>query len=170
MGDTARFRLMADLVAERIPAATRVADVASGKGQLQAELYRRGFRNVVSWDIRRVCAGPRRNYVYGRFDHRSAPRCYEAVLGMHPDAATDQIVAYAVRRRLPFIVCPCCVLPSATRFQGVGYGAWIDHLVAMARRGRMTVEALSLPMSGRNIVLVGKPANAPARIDGRKSA
>lgn len=33
------------------------------------------------------------------------------VLGMHPDEATDNIVDYAIRERIPFAVVPCCVFP-----------------------------------------------------------
>lgn len=157
MGDSARFRLMADVIEWYIDPHLAVADVASGNGQLQAELSRRGFDRITSWDKRRRNTGPRRNYHYGLFDFRNAPRGYDAVIGMHPDAATDHIVCYAVKHRVPFIVCPCCVLPSATRLEDIGYVGWLRHLTAIAITAGFSVEPITLPMSGRNIVLAGVP-------------
>lgn len=158
MGDKSRFRLMADVIAERISPVAHVADVAGGKGGLQAEMFLRGFRSVVSWDERPKCAGPRRNYRYALFDYRSAPRGYDAVVGMHPDAGTDHIIAYATKHRKPFIVCPCCVMPSATRLEDVGYDGWLRHLTRLAADSAFKVETIILPMAGRNVVLAGTPA------------
>lgn len=149
---------MADVIDQRFDRWIRVADVASGNGQLQANLYRRGFDRIVSWDTRRRNAGPRRNYHIGRFDYRSAPRDYDLVVGMHPDAATDYIVAYAVKHRVPFVVCPCCVLPSASKLEDIGYDGWIRHLIGLATVTGFDVEKIKLPMTGRNLVLVGMPS------------
>ena len=158
MGDKNRFRLMSDLISQHIPPEARVADIAGGKGQLQAELFLRGFRSVVSWDNRKKYGGPRRIYRHGLFDYRSAPRDYEAVVGMHPDAGTDHIVAYAIKHRIPFLVCPCCVLPSATKLEDIGYDGWIRHLMGMATQSKFGVQTVTLPMTGRNLVLIGKPS------------
>jgi hypothetical protein len=156
MGDSARFRLFADLIAERFPdRSLKIADVASGNGQLQAELRQRGFEHIESWDTRHRNAKNRRGYRFGRFDYRSASRHYDLVVGMHPDEGTDQIVAYAAKHRCPFVVCPCCVLPSALPFEGVGYDGWVSHLAAIAEPRRMRVDRLEIPMTGRRIVLVG---------------
>lgn len=163
MGDSRRHAVFADAIARQFPALAEApaADVAGGRGGLQAEMRRRGFTDVVSWDVRRHYAKARRFYRYGRFDHRNAPRDYRLVVGMHPDGATDEIVAYAVKHRVPFAVCPCCVLPTATRFDGVGYAAWIAHLARVAEAGRMRVDEIALPITGRNIALVGRPLNRP---------
>lgn len=157
MGDKSRFRLMADLISEKMPSSLRLADVAGGNGNLQTELLERGFTNVVSWDKRANSKGPRRNHRFALFDYRSAPRDYDCVVGMHPDAATDHIVSYAVKHRKPFLVCPCCVLPSATRLQAIGYTGWIDHLANLATQGGMQVDTVTLGIKGRNLVLVGTP-------------
>lgn len=155
MGAPSRFRLMADLIESRLPVNSKIADVAGGKGQLQAELYRRGFGSVISWDTRPKYAGPRRMYQHALFDYRSAPRGYDAVIGMHPDQGTDHIIAYAAKHRVPFIVCPCCILPSAAKFEGIGFLAWISHLTAKAISAGFIIEQTELPMAGRNIVLAG---------------
>ena len=143
MGDTSRFRLMADVIVERILPSTTIADVASGKGQLQAQLFLRGFKNIVFWDTRGRNAGPRRNYHHGLFDYRSAPRGYQTVIGMHPDAGTDHIVCYVTKHRVPFIVCPCCVLPSASKFEAIGYSGWVDHLAKLATDKDFVVEEIT---------------------------
>ncbi len=122
-------------------------------------MYRRGFRSIVSWDRRtKRYTGPRRNYRYVLFDYRSAPRDYDAIVGMHPDGATDHIVAYAVKHRKPFVVCPCCVVPSATKLEDIGYDGWMRHLTGMALDAMFKVETMVLPMMGRNLVLVGTPS------------
>lgn len=157
MGDPARFRLFADLIKTEHPdLAAPVADVASGCGKLQAELRRRGYLEIESWDRRPRNAKNRRGYRYGRFDYRSAPRDYRLVVGMHPDQATDQIVMYAAKHGCPFMVCPCCVLPSAIRFYGgVDYDKWLRHLEGIAADGGLATHRVALPMAGRNVVISG---------------
>jgi hypothetical protein len=158
MGDPARFRLFAETVEQQFSDRTaQIADVAAGKGYLQAALYQRGYRNIVSWDKRPRNAKNRHGYHYGYFDYRSAPRGYDLVIGMHPDEGTDHIIQYACKHRIPFIVCPCCVKPSASRFQDIGYDGWLRHLIGLAEAGRMNVEVFSLPMEGRKQVIVGRP-------------
>lgn len=160
MGDPARFRLFADAIGRSFPdRSLAIADVAGGKGGLRAALSRLGYGDVVSWDVRHRNAKCRRHVHYGLFDHRSAPRAYGLVVGMHPDQATDHIILYAIRHRRPFAVVPCCVMPS-----GAGYGGaradfvgWTRHLANLAREGRMDVTLTSLPMRGRNLVIAGCP-------------
>jgi SAM-dependent methyltransferase len=159
MGDRSRFRLFAQLIAERFPdRKARIADVACGKGQLHSELHLLGYRNVVSWDkrkrnLRRLSVGFR----YEWFDYRNAPRGYDLVVGMHPDEGTDHIILYAAKHKVPFLVCPCCVLPSAAEYGGqrACYTDWMRHLVGLARSRRMTTDTVSLPMDGRKQVIVG---------------
>lgn len=159
MGDPRRFDLFSKLIERAHPAREMsIADVASGKGALQAALRQRGYRSVISWDTRKRNAKTRPCYRFGKFDHRNAPRGYDLVIGMHPDQATDQIIAYAAKHRVPFVVCPCCLLPTASTFWGPHtFSGWVDHLIEFARAGRMKVEMESLPMVGRNVVLLGVP-------------
>lgn len=160
MGDPRRFDTFAKLVAKHVPPTASVADVAGGKGYLQAALRQLGYRSVVSWDRRRRCATGRSGYRYGYFDHRSAPD-YDAVVAMHPDEGTDQAIVYAVERRRPALVCPCCVKPSATVYWGDGnYRDWCLHLAHVAERGKMDVTWTALPIIGRSTVLILKPKAA----------
>lgn len=157
MGDSRRFDLFGALIARNLDPAMHVADVAAGKGYLQASLRERGFRNVESWDRRRRMAKARPMYRYGYFDHRSAPD-YDAVVAMHPDEATDHAILYAGDRRVPAIICPCCAKPSAAAYWGANcFRAWMDHLVALARREQLHVTLAELRMVGRNQVLILRP-------------
>lgn len=159
MGDPRRFNLMADLIAENFPdKAAAIADVAAGKGHLKAALYLRGYRKVTAWDRRRKLAKARPGQRFQLFDYRNAPRDYRLVVGMHPDEATDQIILYAAKHRVPFVVCPCCIKPSATAYDGAPtFAAWANHLRALAAAGRMALEEIALPMEGRNLVMIGRP-------------
>lgn len=159
MGDRRRFDLFASLIAERFPERRLyIADVASGKGALQAALRQRGYNAVTSWDRRKRNAKTRRGYRYGWFDYRSAPRDYDLVVAMHPDEATDQVIAYAAKHGKPFVVCPCCIKPTASTFwEQHCYAAWLDHLERFATEDGLAVERVALPMDGRKVCLVGGP-------------
>jgi hypothetical protein len=159
MGDIRRFHLFADLIARNLSPDFRIADVASGKGALQAALYQRGYRRVVSWDKRKRNGRLRQNYRYEYFDYRSAPRKYDAVVAMHPDEATDHCVLYAARYRVPAIICPCCVMPSGAQYGGAraDYVSWMRHCIGLAREHRLCVTEAQLPMDGRNRVLICRP-------------
>jgi hypothetical protein len=116
MGDPNRFRCFADLIETVLPTrGARIADVASGRGKLQGELYRRGIKNVVAYDGRRRNAKGKPHARWW-FDYRTAPDEFDLVVGLHPDEATDQIIHFACEKRKPFVVCPCCVMPTATEF------------------------------------------------------
>lgn len=159
MGDARRFDVFADMIAARIPhRSAPVADVAGGKGFLQAALRRRGFSEVISWDKRRTTAKGRPGYRHALFDYRTAPDSYGLVVGMHPDGGTDHIIRYACKHRVPFVVCPCCVVPSAEPYHGPRrYSAWVAHLARMAEGRGFRVEDISLRMTGCNVALIGFP-------------
>ena len=157
MGDPRRFDLFSDFVAKKFCCDVPVVEVASGNGKLHGALRRRGFSDLVGFDKRHRNAGPRRIFRYGHFNCHNAERGYGLVVGMHPDQGTDHIIGYAGKHRVPFAVCPCCVLPSAFPYQGYRYEHWIDHLVKLAEGFKMRVEVSNLPMTGRNIVIAGWP-------------
>lgn len=159
MGDARRFHLFAELVASKLPPSMRIADVASGKGYLRSSLYERGYRNVVSWDKRIQNAKTKPDRRWGYFDWRTDDS-YDAVIGMHPDGGTDHLVLYAAKHRVPAIICPCCVRPSAEVFWGAhSYSTWCDHLENLARDRGMLTKWHTLPMVGRNAVLELLPAH-----------
>lgn len=161
MGDQRRFDLFADLIARRFPRrGARVADVAGGVGLLQVALRARGFGDVVTFDRCRASRRARgvKAYVDGWFDHRLGGG-FDLVVGMHPDGGSDHIVAYAVRNRVPFVLCPCCTVPDAVPYDGPrDPRSWRRHLAGIAAAGGLAVETALLPMGGMGEVLVGHPA------------
>ena len=161
MGDKRRFDLFAALVARNFNPShyATVADIASGKGKLQYALRGRGYHRVVSFDKRKKHNIRPSGY---NFQHRyfseSVKENFSLLVGMHPDEATDVIIVEAAKRGVPFVVCPCCVKPSALPFWGPHkYNAWMKHLRLLADGlNFMTAEA-QLKMSGRNVCLIGRP-------------
>lgn len=160
MGDPARFRKFAAFIADTHPdRSLSIADVASGKGQLHAALYQHGYLDVMSYDRRKRNATIRRGFKYEWFDWNHAPRNYDLVVAMHPDQGTDHALAYACKHRVPFMICPCCVMPSAVEYGGLegSYTDWKRHLIEYAKGQRMTVKDVALDFGGRNSVLYGEP-------------
>jgi len=157
MGDNARHREFAREIVRRYPRATRLADVAGGKGELQACLRRLG-RHAVTFDRRQGRKSrPTMRYVYGFFGPEIAEQ-FDAVVGMHPDAATDVIIAEAARRRVPFAVVPCCVMPVMSDYGGrrADGDQWFAHLREYARGLGFRVSESRLPITGRNRALWGE--------------
>lgn len=158
MGDKHRFDIFANFVATILHRDARIADVAGGGGDLQKALRALGFTSVTSWDNRHIKDRVRgMTYVRSYFDYtRVSPKHYDAIIGLHPDGGTDQIVMYATTYGKTAIVCPCCVIPTATKFVGGDFDAWVAHLKRVAQaRGKLVIER-TLKMKGRNTVLVIK--------------
>lgn len=159
MGDKRRFSAFAELIREHIPQQSRLVDVAGGKGYMQAALRALGFDNILTFDKRRRLAKPHRQhmYRYAWFSYNQKED-FDAVIAMHPDQGTDHAILYAVKRDVPFLVCPCCVLPSASCYWGSrsNYAKWLDHLESLAIATHV-IERVTLPIDGRAVVLVGRP-------------
>jgi hypothetical protein len=157
VGDSRRFDLFAKLVSESFPCRDqKIADVAGGKGILRWALGERGYKTVTSWDKRHNNAKGRPNIKWGYFKQDLTER-YDLVVGMHPDGATDHIIQYAIRNKVPFVICPCCVIPSAVAYWNqYNFGSWLHHLNSLALKGGMTTEITTLKMNGRNMVLIGR--------------
>lgn len=140
-----------------------IADVASGNGGLHRALRHIGYKRIESWDKRprnQRCKGIE---LFGLFDWEKVVRQnkkYDAVIGMHPDQATDHIILYAVARKIPFLVCPCCIKPSATTYKPNSYHKWVEYLTCIAESGNMRVAQSYLSIRGCNIVLSGVPRHA----------
>lgn len=158
MSDGSRHRVFAGAVARAWPdTEMRVADVAGGHGRLNAELRQLGYKNVVTFDRRKDRWTTRPHYTYGLF-HAEHKGTFDLVVGMHPDAATDHIVGYALMNRVPFAVVPCCVMPSWLEYRGPrDAGSWVRHLRATAERAAFDVAEILLPIRGMNVCLVGLP-------------
>jgi hypothetical protein len=159
MGDIRRFDRFANLVLSLYPYRDlSIADVASGKGYLSMDLNQLGYNNISLFDTRaRIAKYNRLRIKYSQrlFTYTCKER-FDIIIGMHPDEATDHIILYAVRNRIPFIVCPCCVKPSASQFnQNYKFWNWVAHLENLAKG--FTIKKQLLPIGGKNLVLIGTP-------------
>lgn len=168
MGDSRRFDLFADFIAQQIPNKhARIADVAAGKGYLSLALRQRGYKNVVSFEpnIRNKVKGLQYKAQY--FEGGD----FEVIVGMHPDQATDVILEEAAKSRATAIVVPCCALSTRWTFwnmpQHAGrgipihrdtstYKRWLNHLVIESSKRGLQLNQYLLPMNGRNVILYGK--------------
>ncbi len=89
------------------------------------------------------------------------------VIAMHPDQATDAAIDFAIERRLPFAIVPCCVYSKDFPHRRLRSGArvsthrdLVDHLVE--RAFAVDVHARELPFPGKNIVVYGTGARRDA--------
>ena len=99
---------------------------------------------------------PTSRAMWDRIEHCSA------IVGMHPDGATEAIVDFALASNKPFAVVPCCVYSALapTRRNAAGkrvteYAAFVQYLREKAP-GRIGVE--QLPFEGKNLVVFSLPA------------
>jgi predicted esterase len=88
-----------------------------------------------------------------------------ALVGMHPDEATEPIVRAALRFNKPFAVVPCCVFPSANSGRRLHsgepvetYEAFCQFLLELAPGSEWGF----LPFLGRNRVIYRRPAGRQA--------
>ena len=80
-----------------------------------------------------------------------------AIVGLHPDAAAEPIVDFALRRRIPFFVVPCCVYSELfPKRRGVrSYEDLVDYL--RGKHPEIRSRALD-GFDGRNTVVYWVPA------------
>jgi hypothetical protein len=158
MGDPRRFTVFAEDIAQRWPdRSLRIADVAGGHGHLNAALHQLGYRSTITFDKRKGRGG-RPHYQYRFFDLNVAP-VFDLVVAMHPDAATDVSMAWAIQHEVPFAVVPCCIRPTVWTLWGPHrYPQWCDHLRARAEGEGYAVDESVLPIRGANRMLVGCPS------------
>lgn len=100
---------------------------------------------------------------------KGSGRC-SAIVGLHPDEATEEIVDTALALQLPFAVVPCCVVPQLfperrhprSSMAVRKYGAFIEYLLGKDAR----IKKATLPFGGRNTVVYMAPVDyirAPRR-------
>lgn len=147
MGDKRRFNEFAKTLIKYIPDC-RIADVAGGKGYNRAALADYGYKNVETWDKRYKHIPGKQ--IYSLFNWRTAPH-YDAVVGMHPDEASDEIILFSAKHGIPAAICPCCTKPSAVAYWGANkYRHWVEHLLNLAKERKMQVKHEVMKFNGRN--------------------
>ncbi|KAG7351142.1 methyltransferase domain containing protein [Nitzschia inconspicua] len=79
-----------------------------------------------------------------------------ALVGLHPDEATADIVKQAVQHRIPFMVVPCCVFarlfPHRRKRDGNPVNTYED-LLEYLQEMDPSIQRMTLPLEGRNIAL-----------------
>lgn len=158
MGDSRRFDLFAKLIRKNFSPEfyPKVADIAGGKGYLQSALKDLGY-TVTTFDKRRKRV-LRSQYQYRFFD-KNVKEEFNLLVGMHPNEATDVIIVEASKRGIPFVICPCCVKPSAVVYWGKhSYKEWTKHLKKLAKERGYRITEADLPMNGKSLCLIGRLA------------
>ncbi len=156
MSDSRRFNLLADFISRNYPCNTTIADIAGGKGALQIALREHSFKEVRTFDKRHKRISKKLDYKFGFFDQR-VKDSFDLLVGLHPDEASDVIILEASRRKIPFILVPCCTKPNLVPTKQIGnYKAWCNHLRNLAQKNSFyEVRELSLDITGPNKILQG---------------
>ena len=92
-----------------------------------------------------------------------------AVVGMHPDAATESIVDFALAAGLPFAVVPCCVFAVDFAHRRGPEGQPVNNHSAFVRylqaKAPDRIGVATLPFEGKNVVLY----SLPKRVQGTRT-
>ncbi len=158
MGDKRRFYELAKFIKNNFPDENlKIADIASGKGYLQVALREQGYKHVISYDKRSKNTVNKKKYkqVYRLFSNKETTE-FNLLVGLHPDEATDVIITEAARRKISFVIVPCCTKTTVTTFWGHNsYANWMKHLEDYAKLLKFNITTTRIPISGRNVVMKG---------------
>jgi len=156
MGDSKRFDEMATLIVRHFPSGKypTIADVAGGSGLLNKALSIKGY-TVTSYDGKKRRNIPRNVSIKWKLFDETIKDDYSLIVGMHPDAATDVIIKSAHDRGVPFVIVPCCVIPTTT-VDSYGGSDWFLFLTRYAQRLGFDTMSYTLKMQGQNKVLIGR--------------
>jgi hypothetical protein len=194
--DSARHAAFAEWVCAclQLPPGAVVWDVGGGQGHSALELVARGMRVVLIDPTQH--AGKALSAGFGEVSTVPAPELHaapitivrdsfdrtfperhpelclpDALVGLHPDEATDAIAEMGLRLRLPFAVVPCCVFhslfPHRRRRTGQHVTSYNGLVLYLSELDEGIVKG-TLPLEGANIGLyfssTGMGAASPARM------
>ncbi len=159
MGDSKRNEVFVKFLTNKYPVHKfrNVLCIADGNFELTYLLSRIGY-NVESWEPK-----PRRESYYDKvkhtckitrktFNHDSkVSKIPDIIVGMHPDEATVEIILFANKYNISFVIVPCCVKGEVRYICNVGnkYKNWINRLKQIA--GNCEHEFLNI--SGKNAIV-----------------
>ena len=171
--------------AEVLNAGTGVLDVAGGRGDVSFELHTKlGIKSTLVEPRERKLNKQQHKWLKKKLkttDESTAPEaesmlCEQirtefssenfaqfkdcsAIIGMHPDQATEAIVDFALQYSKPFAVVPCCVFPDLFKHRRDRDGAPVTERMALvdylARKTGGEVQYLDI--EGANQVVYGVP-------------
>jgi hypothetical protein len=82
---------------------------------------------------------------------------YSAVVALHPDEATDLVVDMAIRKKVPFVIVPCCVFsrlfPNRRLRNSNQTVNTYDDLIRYLLEKDANIQQTILPFEGANIAL-----------------
>jgi hypothetical protein len=94
-------------------------------------------------------------------EHSTLLSTASALVGMHPDEATEPIIDAALRHGRPFAVVPCCVFARAlpkVMPGGRGSVQTYEQLLEYLQAKHPAIQRARLPFTGRNVVLFWAPS------------
>lgn len=174
-----RARILAEFIAktfgaENLQKDRGVMDIGGGKGALSFELIH-GYNipcTVVDPYQRRRKISRHHAQLLRRagkmpFEHMAVPfhantfdcellQTFQALVGLHPDEATEEIVNAALAYNISFAVVPCCVFPSLWPNRRKRDGSpvtTVNDLVTYLAEKDERIQVGFLPFSGRNKVV-----------------
>ena len=151
MGDSHRFRILADLISRNFKPC-KVADVAGGGGMLSFMLAQKGFDCTVidprKTDLPKEYRLKTRRGQKGFTRQRKLFSCndideYDLIVGLHPDEATKEICLSAKKK--PCIIVPCCNHWNGTK------GDMVRVVKNFFERNNVRYRAIVLPFHGQNV-------------------
>lgn len=159
MGDRQRFTVFAEWIVRQLPKAHRILDVAGGCGDLSFWLQAAGCECAILDPKARHRR--RQNKATLIKMHARDYHCqvgeWDAVVGMHPDSATLDVVRIASEAQCPFAVVPCChYLPDGRPFRATER-QWQTHIENYAVSCGFDVWVGILDIRGKNLVIKGWP-------------
>lgn len=178
--DTSRFGVFAEFVMQHLGLREGciILDAAGGKGGTAAELSRLGAAKVILVDPAahagaslspELVAIGKVELIRQPLDqefvqaHQQMLGQIDAIVGLHPDQATDIVCEIGLEFGKPFAVCPCCVFPQLFpgRKRKAGQGVvTCNGLVAYLREQSDRLQVCSLAFEGANQVVYCPPLDA----------
>lgn len=155
MGDSKRFKVFSIEIFKKFPPKyfNRVADIAGGKGHLNYELKQKGYK-VTTFDKRN---NNRSGVTFvKKYFNDKVKSIFNLLTGMHPDEATDIIISEAAKRKIPFVIVPCCTMPIVSKYYGnLSYQSWVHDLDMYARKIGFITQKKQINITGKNIMIWG---------------
>jgi hypothetical protein len=155
-----------------------ILDIAGGRGDLAFELAtRRGLHCAVvdprpaklkKWQVKYQKKNPQANiakYYQDYFNssflssHSIPPSSVQLVVGLHPDEATEPLVAEALSLGLDFCVIPCCVFSSSfpdRRLKDGSSPSSYEQFCEYLKEKDDGIQEVDLQFGGKNKVLFRK--------------
>jgi len=159
MGDTKRFRLLADFIQRNYPHKKTILDVAGGKDNYLAQELRKNGYEVKSIDPK--SKDIRDLFTLELLRELEESERFDLIVGLHPDGATKDICKAASTHDI--VIVPCCNMWT-TKEQDI-YSLIENYL----RSNKIPYSTTILPMKGKNFVFYSKNHRVKRdKVGGRK--